>query len=464
MRYDVVVIGAGPGGYLAGIRIAQLGGKVLVIDKDGVGGECLNYACIPSKTLLYHASLFEKYRELLRKGVFKGEVELDIGRLQDIRERVVKILTGGVRHLFKKNGVEYLKAEAKKVLRERVIVEIDGSEETIDTDNIVLAMGSRPIQLSSLPFDHINILDSRDALRLREVPESILVVGGGAIGVELASYYSMLGSQVTVVELLDHLLPFIDRDISILLEKELSKKGIEILTSSRVKNANVSEGYVEVEVESGEDIKKISVDKVIVAVGRRPNTDELGLKDLGVKMDGKGFIEVDEEQKTSVDNIYAIGDITGPPMLAHKAYWEALNVAETLYGEGPLPTPKHYPYVIFSKPEVLSIGYSYEEAMKRYSEVKIGISPFSALGRATSEGARAGFIKVIVDDKSRKVLGIHVVGEKASVYSSIASLIVGQGLNVDIVDNTVFPHPTYGEGLWEAIRNALMKSLHTENL
>ena len=463
MDYDVVIVGAGPAGYLAGIRMAQLGANVLVLDKEGVGGECLNYACIPSKTLVYYASLFSRYLKLSRSGLFKGSIDIDLDILQDIKAKVVRTLTGGVSHLFKVNGVKYRRAEVKRILEDGVIIDRDGVDERIKADNIVLATGSRPIELPNSPFDHVNILNSRDALNLRTLPTTLLIVGGGAVGVEVGSYYNMLGCKVIIVELLDRLLPFMDRDIGNRLERELKKKGVSIYTSTHVKTISMRYGHVYVELENDTGTKSIAVDKVVVAIGRYPNTEGLGLTELGVKLDNKGFVIVDERQRTSVDNIYAVGDVTGPPMLAHKAYWEGLNVAETLFGDGPITPPKHYPFIVFSKPEVFSIGYSEEEASDLYGKVLVGRFPFSALGRAVSEGCREGFIKVVADPSSERVLGIHIVGYRASIYSAAASVIVENSMTLDEIDGTLFPHPTYGEGLWEAIRNASNKSLHTVN-
>ncbi len=458
MVYDVVIIGAGPGGYLAAIRIAQYGKKVLVIERDEVGGECLNYACIPSKTLLYHASLYTKTMGLIKKRVFTGMVEIDWQRLQKTRERVVKTLTMGVRHLFEAIGVELLKAEAREIGRDYVTVDIGGDTRKIKFRNLILAMGSSPIPLPNIEFDHVKILNSRDALRLMEKPESLLVVGGGAIGLEIGSLYNMAGTKVTIVELLDRILPFTDREISERLEREMSKKGVRILTSSKVVNVVRDGDWLEVEIEREEGVERIRVEKMVVAIGRKPNTTGLGLEEIGVDMDRKGFIKVDNRQETTVENIYAIGDVTGPPMLAHKAYWEALNVSESLFGDGPLPKPSHYPYVIFSKPEVFSIGVREDEVDGE--RVVVGRFPFSALGRAVTEGSRTGFIKVIINSETKEVLGIHIVGENASIYSSAASLIVERRLGALEIDHTVFPHPTYGEGLWEAVRDAFNRSLH----
>ena len=463
MEYDVVIIGAGPAGYLAAIRLAQLGVKTLVIEKEVIGGECLNYACIPSKTLIHYASLYSRYVSLAKTGLFDTIPNLNMEVLQEIKRRVVKILTSGVDYLFKVNGVDLLKGIVEKVEEGRIYVDAYLKKGWIKSDNIVIATGSRPRSLLSVPFDHKNILTSREALDIKNIPKSLIVIGGGAIGVEVGSLYNMLGSNVTVIELLDRIVPFMDLDISRRLRRELERRSIKIFTTAKVVSSKILNNMVEVVFETFKGSNKVVGDKVLVSVGRVPNTDGLGLSELDMDMNESGFIKVDKMQKTSVEGIYAIGDVAGPPLLAHKAYWEGLNLAESLYGEGPLNKPRHIPYVVFSKPEALSIGFNEKDIRKNLDKFLIGRFPFTALGRAISESSTAGVIKVIVDGRDMKIIGIHIVGEHASAYSAVSSLIVENGLKIDEIDKTIFPHPTYGEGLWEAVRNSLKKALHIKN-
>ena len=464
MEYDITIIGAGPAGYLAAIRLAQLGAKVLVIEKEVLGGECLNYACIPSKTLIHYASMYSQYVSLGKTGLFDSIPEINLEVLQGIKERVVKTLTSGVDYLFKVNGVDFLKAVVEKIEEGRIYVSQSLKKGWIKSSNIVIATGSRPRELLSVPFDHENIMTSREALDIKSKPDSLIIIGGGAIGVEIGSLYNMLGTKVTIIELLDRIVPFMDIDISRRLRRELERRHVTIFTAAKVVSSKILDKGVEVFSECSRNINKVFGKKVLVSVGRIPNTGNLGLHELGVNMDKNGFIEVDEKQKTNIEGIYAIGDVAGPPLLAHKAYWEGLNLAESLYGEGPLTRPSHIPYIVFSKPEALSIGLTEKEARKSLNKFLVGRFPFTALGRAISEFSTSGVIKVIANKQNMRIVGIHIIGDHASVYSAIASLIVENEIKIDEVDKTMFPHPTYGEGLWEAIRNSLKKSIHIKSL
>ena len=463
MEYDITIIGAGPAGYLAAIRLAQLGAKVLVIEKEVIGGECLNYACIPSKTLIHYASMYSQYVSLGKTGLFNSIPEINLDALQDIKKKVVKTLTSGVNYLFKVNGVDFLKAVVEKIEEGRIYISQPFFKGWIKSSNIVIATGSRPRKLLPVSFDHEKILTSREILDIRSKPDSLIVIGGGAIGVEAGSLYNMLRTKVTIIELLDRIVPFMDLDISRRLRRELERRNITIFTAAKVVSSKILDNGVEVSFERYRDINKVFGEKVLVSVGRVPNTGNLGLRKLGVNMDKNGFIKVGERQETNIKGIYAIGDVAGPPLLAHKAYWEGLNLAESLYGEGPLTRPSYIPYVVFSKPEALSIGLTEKEARKSLNGFLVGRFPFTALGRAISEFSTSGVIKVIADKQNMRIVGIHIIGEHASAYSAAASLIVENGIKIDEVDKTMFPHPTYSEGLWEAIRNLLKKSLHIKN-
>lgn len=459
----MIVIGAGPAGYLSAIRLAQLGAKVLVIEKEVIGGECLNYACVPSKTLVHYASLYDKYAALVKTGLFDDTPRINLEVLQEIKNNIVKKLTDGVDYLFKVNGVDFLRGVAEKIEENRVYVNHGSKRGWIRSNNIIIATGSRPRELLSVPFNHYNILNSREILSLRKSINSLIVIGGGAVGVEVSSLYNMLGVNVSIIELLDRIVSFMDLDISRRLRRELERKGIKVYTMARVSSSRITGDDVKIVFETFKGSKVLACEKVLVSIGRVPNTDKLGLEELDMNIDDNGFIEVNRRQETNIKGIYAIGDVTGPPLLAHKAYWEGLNIAESLYGEGPIRIPNHIPYLVFSKPEALSVGVTEKEARENIDKLLIGRFPFTALGRAIAESSLYGMIKVIADGKSERIVGIHIVGENASVYSAISSLIVENRLKISEVDNTMFPHPTYGEGLWEAVRNIFKKSIHIKN-
>jgi dihydrolipoamide dehydrogenase len=460
MDYDVVIVGAGPAGYMAAIRLGQLGKKVIVIDGDRLGGECLNYACIPSKTLLHYAFHYKKMRDLYRLGLYDSEPSIDIDVLRKIKDDVIDTLVKGLSHIFELYNIEFLNGFVYKVEENTVYVRDSHGSSKVSGDNVVIAVGSRPIELPQARFDNINILSSRDALNIRSIPESIAVIGGGGVGVEIASLYRMLGSEVYVIELLDRLLPFTDKDIGSRLQRAFKTEGINVYTSSRLDRVRVGDGHLILDISRGSGGSRLSVEKCVVVVGRESNADALNLVDIGIELDDKGFILVDEKQETSVSGIFAIGDVTGPPLLAHKAYWEALNFVESLYGDGPLNKPSHFPLVIFSKPEVLTIGYSEEEARELYGDIFVSKIPLGVVGRAVAEGYKYGFIKVVAEPKRYGVVGIHVLGYNASVYSSIASMVVENELTIYDIEKIVFPHPSYGEGLWEACRKFLGRAIH----
>jgi dihydrolipoamide dehydrogenase len=376
------------------------------------------------------------------------------------RKGNIESLVRGIEVLFKNYNIDYFKGEVTYVGRNFVIADIDGDSKRFESRNIVLATGSRPISIRGLEYDGKRIISNRELVNLDHIPHDVLIIGGGAVGLEAATYLHYLGSQVSLIEMLEHILPSADREISRRLQAILKRKGVKVFTGTVVSSAEKTDHSIDVTLESKGRSWKVETDMIIVAAGRSPNTGINGLRQVGIEMDRHGYIRVKDNQETNVKGIYAIGDITGPPLIAHKASWEGLNVAEYIGRKRVLRRPKYFPLVVFSKPEVLMIGMTEEEARERYGDVMVGKFPMSALGISKAISEDLGFIKVIVKPDSREVIGIHIISEYASVYSGIASLIVEMGLSIDEVSQLVFPHPTFSEGLWEAIEAVDKRSIH----
>ncbi|HVZ86894.1 MAG TPA: dihydrolipoyl dehydrogenase [Polyangia bacterium] len=461
-RVDALVIGAGPGGYVAGIRLGQLGKKAIVVEKDKPGGICLNVGCIPSKALINAAKTLDKIRHGADIGILADNPRVDMAKMQGWKCDVVSKLTGGVRTLLKSNGCDYLTGTAKLVARDKV--EVTGAEgkTTIEADHIVIATGSRPIEIPGFKFDGKTIVDSTGALDFAAVPEKFVVIGGGYIGIEIGTLYAKLGSKVTVVEALPNILTGNDVEIVQLVSRKLKKLGVEVLTGAKAKSWTEKSGRAQVTLDVGGKDTSIEADKVLVAVGRRPNWENLGLEEVGVKVE-RGFVTVDKQLRTNVPGIYAIGDVAGQPMLAHKASHEAEVVAEVIAGHKAEMDVRVIPAVIFSDPEVASAGLSAEEADKRGRKVKIGKFPFAALGRAIANADTDGFVKVVVDADTKEVLGIHVVGNGASDVIAEAALAIEMGAVADDLSLTIHAHPTLPEAIMEAAKASLGEAIHIVN-
>ena len=450
-EYDVIIVGAGPGGYLSAIRMAKLGAKVLVLDGNRVGGECLNYACIPSKTLLTYLSSLESAHELLNKECM--DVDYDV--LRSIRDDVVEKLVRGIEHIFKRLGVVYRNEEAISITDHIVST----ASEVYRGEYIVLATGSKPRELPGVPFDGEYVWSSRDALKLPRRVRSICIVGGGAAGLEIASIYNLLGAEVYVVELLDRIAPFMDSDISRRLKRLLSRSGIKIHTGSKVDEVAVVDGGVKVKIVSSEgNASSLECDALVVTIGRVPNLG-IGGDVSRLSKTREGYVIVDEYMRTSIDYIYAVGDVTGPPLLAHKAYWDALTVSEYLFGSGKINRPKVVPYVIYSIPGAFSVGLGEEESRLKGIDCVTHTFPLSGLGSSRIIGGDQGFVKVVCDDSGR-VLGIHGVSNKVTELVGVACVAVELGLSIDELANVMFPHPTYSEAYWELFNLGLGRGLH----
>jgi dihydrolipoamide dehydrogenase len=458
-----VVIGSGPGGYVAGIRLGQLGVKCIVVERDYAGGVCLNVGCIPSKALIQASKSFEMITH--NPMGISAEPKLDFKRTQAWKGEVVGKLTGGVRQLLKSAGTQLIMGTATITAPGKVEVKLadakQGSDDkvAIECKHIVVATGSRPIEIPGFKVDQKRILDSTGALALSEVPKRLLVIGGGYIGLELGTAYHKLGSQLTVIEGTNQLLPGNDPDLVNIVQRKLKKSGVEIHLEAKALSWEETKDGAAVRVETKEGQKTFVADAVLVTVGRRPNFENLGLEKLGVKID-KGFVPVDKQQRTNVPGIFAIGDVCQQPMLAHKASKEADVVAEVIAGHKAENDVVAIPAVIFTDPEIATVGMMEHEAQKAGRKVKIGKYNFAAHGRALAIAETDGFVKVIADAQSDELLGVAIVGAEASDLISEGVLALEMGAFLPDLALTVHPHPTMSEAIMEAAKGALGESPH----
>jgi dihydrolipoamide dehydrogenase len=494
-RFDAVVIGAGPGGYPAAIRLGQLKVKTAIIEREYIGGVCLNVGCIPSKAVIHAAKMFDKLGHSEDIGIsIPGKPVLDMARLQAWKGGVVNKLTGGVRTLLKANKVEIFEGSATLGKPgpdgHRITIKSASGEQTIVAKNVVIATGSRPIEIPGFTIgeqrepsggggpdgsaggagarprgiDQNRIIDSTGALALAAVPPRLIVIGGGYIGLELGMCYAKFGSKVTVVEALPRLLGTMDKDCVAVVDRKLKKMGVEVMVNTKAKawEDKGDRAVLTVELNDGKPAA-IDADKILLSVGRRPNSENLGLEAAGVAVN-KGFIVADDQLRTNVPGIYAIGDVIGGMMLAHKATKEGEVVAEIIAGHKAAFDVRAIPAVVFTDPEIASTGLTEEEAKaKGHAELKIGKFPFAALGRALSVNDTEGFVKVIADGKTGELLGVHIVGNGASDLISEASLGIEMGAVADDLRLTIHPHPTLSEGVMEAAAAALGEAIHIVN-
>jgi dihydrolipoamide dehydrogenase len=469
-RFDAVVIGAGPGGYPAAIRLGQLKVKTAIIEREYMGGVCLNVGCIPSKAVIHAAKLYDKMTHADDLGIsLPGKPSIDMKKLQTWKGGVVNKLTGGVRTLLKGNGVTIVEGSAKLEKAgpdgHRITVQGKNGTETIITKNIVLATGSRPFEIPGFKIDQKRVIDSTGALALDSVPPRMIVIGGGYIGLELGMVYAKFGSKVTVVEALPRVLASMDKDCVGVVERKLKKMGVEVLTNTKAKSweDKGDRAVLTVELQDGK-AATIDADKILLSIGRRPNSENLGLEAAGVALDKRGFVIADDHLRTNVAGIYAIGDLIGGMMLAHKATKEGEVVAEIIAGHKAAFDVRTIPAVVFTDPEIASTGLTDEEAkQKGHTELKIGKFPFAALGRALSVNDTEGFVKVVADGKTGELLGLHIVGNGAGDLISEGALAIEMGAVVDDLRLTVHPHPTLSEAIMEAAAAALGEAVHVIN-
>ncbi len=457
---DITVIGGGPGGYVCAIRAAQLGLRTVLVEMDRLGGECLNYGCIPSKSLITVSNLFEKVKNAEKFGLRASGVSVDFAQMQKWKSEVVDRLVSGVELLLKGNDVTTLQGEAEIVDRSKVVVRTRSGSERISTKNIVIATGTAPIHLPGLVLDGDVVIGSKEGLNLTAAPSRLVVVGGGAIGLEFASMYQKLGSVVTVVELMDQLMPGIDPEVIRVVQRSLESRGARVLLKSKVLSSSVAEARAKLEVETPEGRVSIEADKVLVSVGRKPRTAGLNLERLGIATDEKGFIKTDKRMMTSVEGVFAIGDVRGPPLLAHKASKEGIVAAECAAGMPSAADWTVIPDAVFCDPEVASAGLTEERAVAAGHSVKKTRFQFAGLGRALSTGETQGFVKIVSRASDGLVLGVQIVGPDASNLISEVALAMEMGATVEDIALTIHPHPTLPEAIMEAAESAAGRPIH----
>lgn len=450
-RYDLVVIGAGPGGYVAAIRAAQLGLKTAVVEKDKPGGVCLNWGCIPSKAILTSAELYETIKEGKNFGVKVQGLSFDYGQVIKRSREVAERLAKGVEYLLRKNKVPLLAGTGRLEGKNRVVIETasEGTQQ-VEADRVLIATGSGERSLPGLEIDGKQVITSREALVDTEIPEAVLVIGGGAVGIEFAYIYSAFGSRVTIVEMEKQLLPGVDSEVARELERVFKKKGIDIVTGTKFHSLEKFPGRMDVTLDSNGDLKHRTANKVLVAVGRSPLSAGLGLEALGVEFN-RGYIKVDERMRTANDAVYAIGDVNGPPLLAHAASEEGIAAVEFMTGEREKALDHlRIPACIYCQPEIAVIGLSEEQAQARGYEVKTGKFPFRALGKAIAAGHEEGFVKLVVDKKYGEILGCHIIGHGATDLIAEAGLARMLEATTAELSGTVHAHPTMSEAIMEA--------------
>jgi len=461
MKYDIIIIGSGPGGYVAAIRAAQLGMRTAVVERGELGGICLNWGCIPTKALLKSVQALHYAKHASEFGFVAGNVEPDIRAIVERSRGVAATMSKGIEFLFKKNGVTFIKGTARLASVSSVeVTDVDGNVVLYEAGHIILATGSRAASLPFAPIDGKKIISYREALVPEEIPESLAVVGSGAIGIELAYFYNSLGTQVTLIEFMDRILPLEDEDISAQLSRSFRKAGMKVMVSSSVKSIDSTGQNCKLTVETRKGEEIVEVSKVLSAVGVRPNTENLGLEQLDVEM-LKGKVVVDSSFKSSVDGIYAIGDIIATPALAHVASAEAVNCIERIAGLDVGAVNYDYiPSCVYSMPEVASVGMREFQLKEKGIAYKVGKFPFTASGKATAAGARDGFIKILSDEVDDRILGVHMVGENVSEIIGGMVVACTNGVKAKNLASAVFPHPTMSEAVMEAALSIENESIH----
>ena len=461
--YDLIIIGSGPGGYVAAIRAAQLGMKVACVEKEPtLGGTCLNIGCIPSKALLNSS---EKYIELKthaeEHGIKAGKVDLDLSALMQRKDKIVKQLTAGIGFLFKKNKITHLNGTASFVDKQNIKVK-SSKELTLSAKNFIIATGSSSMERPGIAVDEKKIITSTGALSLPEIPKTMLVIGGGYIGLEMGSVWSRLGTKVTVIEKLDRIVPTMDGEIATEFMKSLEKQGLEFKLSHKVVATNSGSKDVEVTIESEKDNKQVK-DKfnvVLMSIGRKPNTEELNLEKIGVQLNEQKAIKVDQQFKTSVDGIYAIGDVAPGPMLAHKAEEEGVACVEIINGQKTHMNYDTIPAIVYTNPEVASVGKTEEQLKESKVEYKVGKFPFMANGRALTMSESEGFVKILADKKTDAILGAHILGHDAGQL--IAEIVTAMefGGSAEDIARICHAHPTTSEAVKEAALSVDGRAIH----
>lgn len=460
-KFDVAVIGGGPGGYSAAIRLGQLGKSVVLFEKNRLGGECLNYGCIPTKTYINIVKLVDKLRKFQGRGV-TGSVSVDLPSLKAWKDSVVNQLSEGVDRLCKSNKVTVIRSSARLAGNHEVEYDTPQGKSVVNAENIVLATGSKPIQIRGFEYDGETVVHNWHLLDLKEIPARLVIVGGGVLGMEFAFMFSKMGCKVTVIELMPQILPGTDAEVASTILDAAVKSGIQVHLNAKVKTWTRNTHSASVVFDTVDGERQVECDKILVSVGRRPASDGLGLEEAGVKLDSKGFVVVNSRMQTSVESVYAVGDLVGAPLLAHKAYRQGAVAAEAIAG---LPSvfDSVVPDAVFTDPEAASVGLDLARALSEGYDAASAKFPLVALGRAVSVDESKGFVKVVYEKKTGSILGVQIVAANASDMVGEAALAVEMGANVEDVGSTIHVHPTYPEALMEASDAALGKALHMVN-
>ena len=462
-KFQAVVIGGGPGGYVCAIRLAQLGIKTACIESRGtLGGTCLNIGCIPSKSLLNLSEEFHKAKNLSSKGIEIGEVKLNLSKMMKSKDKAVTILTKGVEFLLKKNKVTYFKGTGSFKTKNEILIKDEKKETLIESDNVIVATGSVPVSLPNIEFDEEVIVSSTGALKLEKVPNKMVVVGGGYIGLEMGSVWSRLGAEVHVIEFLDHITPGMDKEVSSEFMKILKKQGINFHMEHKVEKIEKKKlGATILTKDKNGNKKNFECDVVLISVGRKPNTDGLNLEKIDIELDDKKRIKTDKSFKTNLDNVYAIGDVISGPMLAHKAEDEGIAVAENIAGQHGHVNYDTIPGVVYTKPEVASIGKTEEQLKEKNIKYKIGKFSFMANSRAKAIDDAEGFVKILADEKTDKVLGAHLIGPHAGELIAEIGIAMEFGASSEDIARTCHAHPTFSEAVKEAALSVEKRAIHS---
>ncbi len=460
--YDLIVIGSGPGGYVAAIRAAQLGMRVACVEKSTtLGGTCLNVGCIPSKALLDSSELYHQAKDgLAIHGIGTTGVALDLPAMMARKDKVVKLGTSGLTTLFKKNKIDWVKGTARFVDARRVVVRDGEREQTIAGTRILMATGSEPSPLAAVPFDGERVVSSTEALTLPRVPKHLLVIGGGAIGLELGSVWLRLGARVTVVEFLDRIVPMMDRQMGVALQKALQKQGMTFQLETGATKAERTADGMKVVLESKGKVAEVEADVVLVSVGRRAHSEGLGAREIGVAFDDRNRVVVNERFETSVAGVYAIGDLIPGPMLAHKAEEEGTAAVEMMAGHAAHVNYAAIPSVVYTWPELASVGLSEEEATQQGIPLAIGACPFQANARARCLGETTGSVKMLADARTDRIVGVHILGPRASDLIAEAAIAMEFGASAEDIARSVHAHPTLPEAIKEAALAVAKRAIH----
>ncbi|MBQ5678623.1 MAG: dihydrolipoyl dehydrogenase [Rikenellaceae bacterium] len=462
MKYDIIVIGSGPGGYVAAVRAAQAGKRTAIVEREALGGVCLNWGCIPTKALLKSASVYHYVKNAAAYGIdIEGEAKADITKIVARSRGVAETMSKGIDFLMKKNKIDVLRGHGSIESKGVVAVENEEGRTLYEADHIILATGARPRQMPFIPVDGEKIITSREALVVKELPESIVVIGSGAIGSEFAFLFAQLGVKVTIVEYLPNLMPLEDEEVSKTMERAFRKMRATVYTGTTVKAARVNdEGRCEVDIEGKKGAETLVADMVLAAVGIKTNTENIGLEKVGIELE-RDKIKVDEHYQTAVEGIYAIGDLIPTPALAHVASAEAIHCVDAICGRSPQPIDySTIPSCVYTSPEVASVGLTEKQATEKGIELKVGRFQFTASGKAAAAGERDGFVKLLFDAATDKLIGAHFVGMNVTEMIAEPTVAKALGATAEVLAHTIHPHPTMNEAVMEAAEAALGHAIH----